>query len=143
MLINPAEFDYITGPVIGAAIEVHRHLGAGLLESVYMQCLEFELTTRRIRFHTQRPVPLVYKDITLNASYRIDLVVEDRVLVEVKAVEAVLPIHRAQLMTYLRLANCPVGLVLNFNVPVLSEGVKRVLNPSAATSSVARGRDPA
>jgi GxxExxY protein len=126
MLVH-TPFNALTQQVIGAAIEVHRHLGPGLLESAYMPCLQFELASRRVEFVTQKLVPLVYKGLTLSASYRIDLLVEGAVVVEVKAVEALAQVHRAQVMTYMRLLGAPVGLLINFNVPKLVDGVKRVL----------------
>jgi GxxExxY protein len=135
MFIDPKAFERITAPIISAGIEVHRHLGAGLLESTYLQCLQFELAARKVRFQVQRPIPLVYKGQSLDASYRIDLLVEDLVVVEVKSVAEVLPVHRSQVLTYLRLADCPIGLVINFNVPLLVDGVKRVLNPAASVRS--------
>jgi GxxExxY protein len=131
MLVDPSTFNDITRSILAAAIEVHRTLGPGLLESTYQQCLQFELAARKLRFIRQRALPIVYKGIPLDASYRIDLIVEDRVVVEVKAVQEVAAVHRAQVLTYLRLTACPVGLVINFNVPRLMDGVKRVLNPHA------------
>jgi GxxExxY protein len=136
MFIDPKAFDHVTGPIIGAAIEVHRHLGAGLLESAYLPCLHFELAARKLRFQVQRVISLVYKGTPLGSSYRLDLVVEDLIVVEVKSVAEVLPVHRSQLLTYLRLTDCPLGLVINFNVPVLKDGVKRVLNPGVSASAM-------
>lgn len=118
----------LTGRVIGAAIEVHRVLGPGLLESTYLACLQYELAARGLRFTAQRAVPIVYKDVRLEASYRVDLVVEDLVVVELKCVDVLLPVHRCQVLTYMRLLGCPAGLLINFNVPKLADGVKRVLN---------------
>ena len=129
MFIDTLAFSNVTRPIIGAAIEVHRALGPGLLESIYHRCLQYELTARKLRFVTQRSIPIVYKDVPLDGSYRIDLIVEDLVVVEVKSVAALAPIHEAQLLTYLGLTHCPVGLLINFNVPLLVEGVQRVLNP--------------
>ena len=128
MLAQPP-FHHVTRDVIAAAIEVHRDLGPGLLESAYMTCLQHELTARQLVFVTERRVPVVYKGITLDCHYRLDLLVNDVVVVEVKAIAEVLPIHQAQVLTYLRLANLPVGLVINFNVDKLVKGVKRVINP--------------
>ena len=128
MLIE-APFDETTGEIIAAAIEVHRALGPGLLESMYSECLQCELATRKLRYITQHPLPLVYKGKTLNTSYRVDLIVEDCVVVEVKSVAAILPVHRAQVLTYLRLTGCPAGLLINFQVAKLMDGVRRVLNP--------------
>ncbi len=125
MLIDPKAYEHITGPIISGAIEVHRQLGAGLLESVYSRCLQFELGARKLRFHVQRAVPIVYKGISLDTSYRLDLIVEDLVVVEVKSAAEILPVHRSQILTYLRLADCPLGLIINFHVPLLADGVKR------------------
>ena len=131
MFINPSAFSGVTREIIGAAIEVHRALGPGLLESVYQPCLQCELATKNMRFVVQRSIPIVYRGRPLGASYRIDLIVEDLVVVEVKSVAALAPIHEAQVLTYLRLTGCPVGLLINFNVPLLVQGVQRVLNPDA------------
>ncbi len=118
----------LTRNIVGAAIDVHRELGPGLLESVYEECLAFELTQRGLAFARQAPLPLTYKGMSLDSNLRLDLVVEDVVVVELKSVEAILPIHEAQLLTYLRLTRCEVGLLINFNVRVLKNGiVRRVL----------------
>jgi len=103
-------------------------IGPGLLESPYMPCLEYELTSRGLSFVAQAPIALTYKTLQLDAVYKVDLLVEDLVIVEVKCVEAIAAVHKAQLLTYLRLMNKPVGLLVNFNVPRLMDGVKRVLN---------------
>jgi GxxExxY protein len=121
--------DNLTREIIAAAIEVHRVLGPGLLESVYSKCLELELSARKLAFATERHLPLVYKGITLDCRYRLDLVVEATVVVEVKAATDILPVHQAQLLTYLKLTGFPVGLMINFNVDQLVKGVKRVINP--------------
>jgi GxxExxY protein len=115
----------LTEVVIGAAIEVHRTLGPGLLESVYEECMCHELLSRGIRFQRQPELPIVYKQNRLNYSFRIDLLVEDRLIVELKCVETLAPIHECQLLTYLRLAQIRVGLLINFNVPVLKDGIVR------------------
>jgi GxxExxY protein len=120
----------ITGQIIGAAIEVHRILGPGLLESTYMPCLQFELATGRLRFVAERIVPILYKGMEFDAKYRIDLLVEDLVVVEVKSVDHLLPVHQAQVLTYMRLTGCPAGLLINFNVPRLIDGVTRLINPT-------------
>lgn len=130
MLVD-APFNAVTREIIGSAIEVHRILGPGLLESTYMPCLQYELAARRVRYVAQRVIPITYKGIALDTSYRIDLIVEDLVVVEIKSVERLLPVYQAQLLTYLALTGCPAGLLINFNVPKLVDGVKRVLNPSA------------
>ena len=127
MLVD-APVNAITGQIIGAAIEVHRILGPGLLESTYMPCLQFELAARNLRFIAQQAVPIRYKGMELDAKYRIDLLVEDLVVVEVKSVDYLLPVHQAQVLTYVRLIGCPAGLLINFNVPKLIDGVKRLSN---------------
>ena len=118
----------ITGDIIGAAIEVHRALGPGLLESAYGTCLNYEIEKRNYRVVSQKPIPLVYKEIRIDNAYRIDSFVEDSVIVEIKSVEKLAPIHEAQLMSYLKLTNCKVGLLINFNVVVLKNGIKRIVN---------------
>ena len=115
----------ITEAVIGAAIEVHRALGPGLLESAYTQCLCYELTLRKLPFETEAPLPVTYKGLKLDCGYRLDLVVAGTVVVEVKAIERFVPVHEAQLLTYLRLGGWKAGLLINFNVPVLRDGIKR------------------
>ena len=114
----------LTGEIIGSAIEVHRTLGPGLLESAYEECLCRELSLRGIDFERQKSLPLSYKGIELDCCYRIDVIVGD-VVVEVKSVEKLLPIHDAQLLTYLKLSGRQVGLLINFNVPVLTDGIRR------------------
>jgi GxxExxY protein len=115
----------ITEAVIGAAIEVHRTLGPGLLESAYVQCLCYELTLRNLPFETEITLPVVYKGIKLDCAYRADLLVAGVVLVEVKSVERFAPVHDAQLLTYLRMGGWNVGLLINFNVPLLRQGIRR------------------
>lgn len=118
----------ITEEVIGAAIEVHKTLGPGLVESAYEECLCHELHLRGIQFQRQMDLPIVYKGVKLQSGHRVDIVVDDTVVVELKSVENILPIHEAQLLTYLRLSGRRVGLLINFNVPVLKDGiVRRVL----------------
>ncbi len=119
------EINRITETIIGAAIEVHRALGPGLLESVYEECLCRELSLRGIPFERQRSLPVEYKGLRLDCGYRLDLLVADTVVVEIKAVESLLPIHEAQLLTYLRLGGWKVGLLINFNVAVLRQGIRR------------------
>ena len=130
MLLDDAALNHLTGMILAAAIEVHRVLGPGLLESIYVECLEHELTSRGLRFVRQLTVPITYKGTRLGSSYRVDVIVEDRVIVEVKSVEALAPIHKAQVLTYLRLTGMPAGLLINFNVPRLMDGVKRLINPA-------------
>ncbi|MEP6662032.1 MAG: GxxExxY protein [Verrucomicrobiota bacterium] len=118
----------ISEAVIGAAIEVHRAIGSGLLESAYEECLCHELTLRQIPFQRQYPLPICYKGVQLDCGYRLDLLVSDQIVVELKSVEQLLPIHEAQLLTYLRLSKCKLGLLINFNVPLLKDGIiRRVL----------------
>jgi GxxExxY protein len=120
-----AELNRITRLVIGAAIEVHRALGPGLLESAYEECLCHELALLGVRFERQHPLPIEYKGVRLDCGYRIDLVVEDSVVIEIKAVACIEPIHEAQLLTYLKLGHWRLGLLINFNVPVLRQGIRR------------------
>jgi GxxExxY protein len=115
----------LTKAIIGAAIEVHRALGPGLLESAYEECLCEELKLRGIPFERQKPLPVIYKGKQLDCGYRLDLVVANAVVLELKAIEAFAPIHDAQLLTYLRLGGWKVGLLINFNVPVLRDGIRR------------------
>lgn len=117
----------LTGQIIGAAIEVHRVLGPGLLESAYQICLAHELSLRHLPFERERALPVEYKDVRLDCGYRLDFWVAEKVIVELKAVETLLPIHEAQLLTYLKLTGCHIGLLVNFNVPVLKEGIKRMV----------------
>ena len=118
----------ITEAVIGAAIDVHRELGPGLLESAYHACLEYELLQRHVKFWRQVPLPVTYRNVRVDCGYRLDFLVEDRVIVEVKSVERLAPIHSAQLITYLKLMRCPVGLLLNFNVTAMHHGIRRLEN---------------
>ena len=121
------DINKITEAIIGAAIEVHRHLGPGLLESAYEECLCEELLLRKIPFKRQILLPVIYKKKKLDIGYRIDLLVNDEVVIELKTVEAILPIHEAQTLTYMRLGGWQVGLILNFNVTVLKNGIKRLV----------------
>ena len=126
----------ISKSVIGAAIEVHKVLGPGLLESAYESCLVYELSNHGLHVVQQKPLPVVYHEVTLDCAYRLDLLVEDEVIVEIKSVDALLPIHKAQVMSYLKLSGCPLGLLINFNVTVLKNGIVRLVNhfPDAAQS---------
>jgi GxxExxY protein len=118
--------DPLTERIIGFAIEVHRHLGPGLLESAYEECLCHELSQDGLVFRRQVPLPVVYKSVRLDCGYRLDIVVENSVVIELKGVERLMPIHEAQLITYLKLSGIPTGLLLNFNTPVLREGIRRL-----------------
>jgi GxxExxY protein len=119
------KFDELSRSVIGCAIEVHRTLGPGLLESTYRQCLAYELSHAQIPFQMEMPLPVRYKEVLLDCAYRIDLLVGGDLIVEVKSVETLLPVHQAQILTYMRLAKIPIGLLINFNVTKLHGGIKR------------------
>ena len=121
------EFDDLSNKVLGCAIEVHRELGPGLLESAYEQCLAYELNQARIPFRLQVGLPVEYKQTKLDCGYRIDLLVEDKLIVELKTVDQLLKIHEAQVLTYMKLAKMKVGLLINFNVPMLCKGIKRLV----------------
>ena len=118
----------ISKKIIGAAIEVHKSLGPGLLESAYETCLAYELEQQGLHVQQQLPLPVVYKDIKLNAGYRIDILVEHKVIIEIKSVDNLADIHTAQLLTYLKLKDLKLGLLVNFNVVLLKNGLKRILN---------------
>lgn len=115
----------LTGKIIGAAIDVHRALGPGLLESAYETCLIYELRLRKMKAESQKAMPVFYKDVMLDCGYRADLVVEDQVIVEIKSVANIASIHEAQLLSYLKLSDCKYGLLINFNVKLLKEGIRR------------------
>lgn len=122
------ELNRITEQIIMSAIEVHRALGPGLLESAYEACLVYELAQQGHHVEQQKPLPVIYKGVQLDAGYRLDLLVDGLVIVELKAVEQLLPIHEAQLLPYLKLSGCRVGLLINFNVLVLKQGIRRLVN---------------
>lgn len=121
------DLDRLSADVIGAAIEVHRHVGPGLLESVYEACLAHEMRSRGMSFEAQVALPVVYKGLRVDQGLRMDMVVGGELVIEIKAVEHVLPVHHAQLMSYLKIANARLGLLINFNVPLLKDGIKRVV----------------
>jgi GxxExxY protein len=125
----------LTERIIGAAIEVHRQTGPGLMESAYEECLCYELSQMGLRFARQVDLPVLYKGIRLDCGYKLDLVVEDEVVLELKAVDQLLPVHTAQLLTYLKLSGKRVGLLLNFHVPVLAKGIKWLRNDPPVRSS--------
>jgi len=118
----------LTGEVIGAAIEVHKTLGLGLLESAYEECLCRELELRKISYERQKGLPIEYKGLRLDCGYRLDILVADKLILELKACESLQPIHEAQLLTYLKLTGMKIGLLINFNVPMLKQGIKRIAN---------------
>ena len=122
------QINELTECVIGACIEIHKAIGPGLLESAYEECLCHELRLAGLGFERQKPLPVSYKGVKLDCGYRIDLVVEGKLIVELKTVQELLPIHEAQLLTYLKLSGLAVGLLINFNVPVLRRGIKRIVN---------------
>lgn len=122
------ELNHISGQIVDAAMKVHTTLGPGLLESAYEACLAHELRKRGLKVLTQVALPVVYDGIELDAGYRLDLLVADAIIVELKAVEKVLPVHEAQLLSYLKLSGCKIGLLINFHVPKLKDGIKRMVN---------------
>ena len=124
---NLAELNKLSEQIIGAAIEVHRHLGPGLLESTYETCLAYELQQLGLSFERQKALPLVYKEIRLDQGYRIDLLVERKVVVEIRVVEQIAPVHEAQVLSYLKFSSCKIGLLLNFNVKLLKDGIRRFI----------------
>ena len=132
----------LTGLVIGGAIAVHRELGPGLLESTYEACLAHELQKRGLHVERQLPLPVTYKGVQLDCGYRLDLVVESNVIVELKAVKAIEEIDKAQLLSYLKLSGYPLGLLINFNVPVLIQGVKRYINAKNDLAPLGDGERP-
>lgn len=119
------EINQITEKIIGCAIEVHKNLGPGLLESAYEECLVFELSKKGLKVDRQLAVPVIYKDIKLDCGYRLDILVENTVVIELKVVDAINPVHEAQILTYMKFANKNIGLLINFNVTVLKNGIKR------------------
>ena len=130
--------DRVTDKIIGAAVEIHRVLGPGLLESAYKECLCYELSQRGLRFKRQVPLPVTYKGIKLACGYKMDLLVDDLVIVELKTVDILLSVHSAQLLSYLRLAGKPVGRLINFHTRVLKSGLKRIVNHLAENSASRR-----
>ena len=118
----------LTGQVINAAIEVHKTLGPGLLESIYEECLCHEVGLRKIPYERQKELPIEYKGIRLNANLRLDALVNKQLILEIKSCDALLPIHEAQLLTYLKVTGLKIGLLINFNVPMLKDGIKRLAN---------------
>jgi GxxExxY protein len=118
----------LSSRIIAAAIEIHSALGPGLLESVYRECMLYELAASGLSLVAERSVPICYKELKLEGGYRLDILVENEIIVELKSVEKILPVHSAQLLSYLRLMNKPLGLLINFNVPYLVQGIKRLIN---------------
>ena len=122
------DINKLSSKVIGAAIEVHKHLGPGLLESAYEECLCHELGLRDTSLERQKALPIIYKGKELDCGYRLDVVVDKQLIVELKSIEKIMPIHKAQLLTYLKLSDVRLGLILNFNVTMMKEGIVRVVN---------------
>ncbi len=114
--------------VVGCALEIHKSLGPGLLESAYEECLYYELGKMGLNVQKQKPLPLIYDDVRLEIGYRVDLLVEDKVIIEIKSVEALNNVHLAQILTYLKLSDCKLGLLINFNVALIKNGIRRVVN---------------
>ena len=125
---NYADINNLTGEVINAAIEVHRTLGPGLLESIYEECLCHEVGLKEIPYERQKELPIEYKGIKLNPNFRLDVLVNKQLILEIKSCDTLLPIHEAQLLTYLKLTGIKLGLLINFNVPMLKDGIKRIAN---------------
>ena len=143
-VIPQEEYDrlqQLSNAVIGAAIEVHRELGPGLLESVYEACLRVELESKGLKVETQIDLPLIYKGQAIDKEFRIDMLVENAIIVELKAVEILKPLHEVQLLTYMKLANVHLGLLINFNVPILKEGIKRKINGRLENTTVINIKD--
>ena len=124
----PQEIEALAATTVDAALAVHRAIGPGLLESAYQECLAIELSCRGLKVERERVLPLVYRGHAIENAYRLDLIVEGRLLLELKAVEAIQPIHRVQVTTYLKLLKLPLGLLINFNVPLIKDGISRILN---------------
>ncbi|HWZ84112.1 MAG TPA: GxxExxY protein [Terriglobales bacterium] len=132
------QLNAVTEQIIGAAMEVHRTIGPGLLESAYEACLAHELRERGFRVEQQKPLPVIYKGVRLDCGYRLDMVINESVIVEIKAVEKLTTVHDAQLLSYLRLLDCRVGLLLNFHCTMLKNGIRRIVNdfPISAASAI-------
>lgn len=137
MIYDSISLNSITGQIIGLAIKVHRLMGPGLLESVYLTCLCYELKKAGLMVEREKAVSLYYEGVKLDQSYRLDLLVQEKIIVEIKAVESITGVHKAQLLSYLKLTGCPIGLLINFNVELLKEGVTRMVNNFSETSEVA------
>ena len=121
------KFDLLSNQIIGCAIEVQKNLGPGLLESTYEQCLAYELKSSNISFKLQQPLPVEYKGVKLDCGYRIDMLIDNRLIVELKSVDSILPIHQAQLLTYMKISGIGIGLLMNFNVKYMKTGIKRMV----------------
>jgi GxxExxY protein len=124
----PDRVNQLSAIIVDSALTIHRKLGPGLLERIYEECLIYELRSRNLKIESQITLPIEYKELKIDDAYRIDVLVEDSVIIEIKAVETILPVHEAQLLTYLRLTNHRLGLLINFNSPLIKDGIKRVAN---------------
>jgi GxxExxY protein len=122
-----SKFSQLSQEVIGAAIEVHKNLGPGLLESAYQKCLAYEFSARGINFNSEYPIPIKYKNTSLDCGYRIDFMIENSIIVELKSVEKIMPIHQAQILSYMKLTNIKHGFLMNFNVELLKQGIKSLV----------------
>ena len=122
------EFNRISKIIVDSAFSVHKEMGPGLLESIYELCLINELRSRKLNVKSQKSIPLIYKGVNLSKDFRIDILVENEIIIELKAVEYLLPVHKAQIISYLKLANKRLGFLINFNVPIIKEGIKRIVN---------------
>jgi GxxExxY protein len=129
VLQNPAGLNALSETIIGCAITVHRVYGPGLLESIYHECFTIEMRLAGLPVETEKKVPVIYRGVRVGDGFKIDCIVENKIVVEVKAIESLAGVHTAQLITYLKLTGCPVGLLINFNVPLLKHGIRRVLHP--------------
>ena len=134
-MTEPSSLEQLTEQIIAGAIAVHNTLGPGLLESIYHRCLVVELRARTLRVETERPVHVVYRGVAIDSPFKIDLIVEQSVVVEVKAVQVFAPVHHAQVISYLKLTGCPRGLLINFNVPLLKNGIRKVVRPDLYVKS--------
>jgi GxxExxY protein len=132
--VDPA-IEEIATQIVDAAISVHRELGPGLLESVYQTCLKHELESRNLSVRSEVEIPIHFKDLNMECGFRADLIINNKVLIELKAVETLLPVHKAQLITYLKLADLPLGFLINFNVPLLKDGLHRFIHPNLLRSA--------
>jgi GxxExxY protein len=126
-MMEMKKIDLLSNKVIGTAIEVHRNLGPGLLESVYQQCLAYEFSCVDIKFEIEKEIPVKYKKVNIDCAFRADFIIEDSMILELKTVERILPIHKAQVLTYLKLTSIKLGIIINFNVKLLKNGIKRVI----------------
>ena len=124
-MLNDFKYHELTHTIIGCAMEVHKMLGPGLLESAYEECLAFELVSSGLQIERQKQVPIIFKEVRLECGYRLDILVEDVIIIELKTVEAINRVHEAQILTYMKLASKPIGLLINFHVPLLKDGIKR------------------